>query len=56
MIDIKELEKRLLELSTSFIILFDNLKKEGTLSQEEYNTHTMLKKEFVRKFKNNTDN
>lgn len=54
--DIKDIEKKLFELSTSFIILFDNLKKQGIISQEEYNTHTLVKKEFLDKIASNSDN
>ncbi len=51
--DVKEIEKGLLELSTSFIVLFDKLKKSGVISQEEYDAHTKSKKEFMKKISNN---
>lgn len=51
--NVKEIEKGLFELSTSFIALFDKLKKSGVISQEEYDTHTKSKKEFLQKISNN---
>lgn len=47
--DIKEIESKLVELSASFILLFDKIKTEGIISQEEYDSHTLFKKEFLHK-------
>lgn len=50
--DIKEIESKLAELSSSFILLFDKIKTEGIISQEEYDSHTLLKKDFLHKISN----
>lgn len=51
--EFKEIEKKLLELSTSFILLFDKLKLKDVISQEEYDMHTRVKKEFLQRVSNN---
>ncbi|WIV11423.1 hypothetical protein [Proteiniborus sp. MB09-C3] len=51
--DIKEIERKLVELSSAFIILFDNLKAKGIISQEEYDAHTMVKRDFLHRISNN---
>lgn len=50
--DMYETKLELYELSNSFILLFDKLKYKGAISQEEYDTHTKLKKEFIQKVGN----
>jgi len=49
--DIKEIEKKLYELSASFVLLLDNLKEKGIITQEEYEAHTKVKKDFMNKLK-----
>ncbi|WP_352417911.1 hypothetical protein [Proteiniborus sp.] len=51
--DTKEIERKLQELSTSFILLFDKLRYKDIISQEEYDTHTKVKKEFLKKIDDN---
>ncbi|MFA5522916.1 MAG: hypothetical protein WDA24_01015 [Tissierellales bacterium] len=46
---IKETEQNLADLSMLFISLFDKIKAEGIISQEEYDIHTLLKREFLHK-------
>ncbi len=50
--DIKEIESRIYELCSSFIILFEELQSKGIISQEEYDTHTMVKKDFLHRVRN----
>ena len=50
--DIKEIESKLAKLSSSFILLFDKIKTEGIISQAEYDSHTLVKKDFLRKINN----
>jgi len=47
--NIKDIEEKLYDLCSSFIILFDKLQAKGIISQEEYNNHTKLKKDFLDK-------
>lgn len=46
--EIKEIESKLYELSVLMIELLNNLKDNNIITQEEYNTHIKLKKEFIK--------
>ncbi len=41
------IEKQLAELSISFIDFLDTLKENGIISNEEYEKHTVIKKNFL---------
>jgi len=43
----KSVEKQLEELSLSFIAFFEKLKQNGIINQQEYDKHTIIKKNFL---------
>lgn len=45
-----DIEKQLAELCTNFINMFDKMKSNGIITEEEYIRHTKYKKDFLKKF------
>ncbi|WP_176718836.1 hypothetical protein [Caloranaerobacter ferrireducens] len=44
-----DIEKQLAELCTNFINMFDKMKINGIITEEEYIRHTKYKKDFLKK-------
>ncbi|WP_161802929.1 hypothetical protein [Caloranaerobacter sp. TR13] len=45
-----DIEKQLAELCTNFINIFDKMKTNGIITEEEYIRHTKYKKDFLKKY------
>ncbi|WP_427339722.1 hypothetical protein [Caloranaerobacter sp. DY30410] len=45
----KDIEKQLAELCIDFINIFDKMKTNGVITEEEYIRHTKYKKDFLKK-------